>query len=305
MVTVSLCVCTRDRPADLERCLASVAAGSELPQAVIVSDDGRRSADSRAIVSSLGEPFVYVAGPRKGLSANRNNCVRSVTTSHLAFTDDDVVVPYDFVSSLVTAAGAAEDAIVTGWERKLDAGRAYVRISPHDADFWGLQRRIVRGSPRSIVINATVFPRGLFDRIRFDERLRYGSFVYVAGPRKGLSANRNNCIRFVTTSHLAFTDDDVVVPCDFVSSLVTAAGAAEDAIVTGWERKLHAGRAYVRITPHDADFWGFSARWCAARLDRSSSTPPSFREVSSTASGSTSDSATARRRSTLLNMRQP
>ena len=41
MVTVSLCVCTRDRPADLERCLASVAAGSELPQAVIVSDDGK------------------------------------------------------------------------------------------------------------------------------------------------------------------------------------------------------------------------------------------------------------------------
>ena len=175
MVTVSLCVCTRDRPADLERCLASVAAGSELPQAVIVSDDGRRSADTRAIVSSLGEPFVYVAGPRKGLSANRNNCIRFVTTSHLAFTDDDVVVPCDFVSSLVTAAGAAEDAIVTGWERKLHAGGAYVRITPHDADFWGLQRKMVRGSPRSIVINATVFPRGLFDRIRFDERLRYGS----------------------------------------------------------------------------------------------------------------------------------
>ena len=93
MVTVSLCVCTRDRPADLERCLASVAAGSELPQAVIVSDDGKLSADTRTIVSSLGEPFVYVAGPRKGLSANRNNCIRFVTTSHVAFTDDDVVVP--------------------------------------------------------------------------------------------------------------------------------------------------------------------------------------------------------------------
>ena len=93
----------------------------------------------------------------------------------MAFTDDDVVVPGDFVSSLVAAAGASEDAIVTGWERKLHAGGAHVRITPHDADFWGLQRKMVRGSPRSIVINATVFPRGLFDRIRFDERLRYGS----------------------------------------------------------------------------------------------------------------------------------
>ena len=164
-----------ERPAcRSERCLASVAAGSELPQAVIVSDDGKLSADTRAIVSSLGEPFVYVAGPRKGLSANRNNCLRLVTTSHVAFTDDDVVVPRDFVSSLIAAAQASEDAIVTGWERKLHAG-AHVRIAPHDADFWGLQRKTVRGSPRSIVINATVFPRRLFDRIRFDERLRYGS----------------------------------------------------------------------------------------------------------------------------------
>jgi glycosyltransferase involved in cell wall biosynthesis len=174
MVTVSLCVCTRDRPADLERCLSSVAAGSQLPESVIVSDDGKLPADARAIVSSLGEPFVYVPGPRKGLSANRNNCIRFVSSSHVAFTDDDVVVPGAFVSSLVAAAHASEDAIVTGWERKLHAG-AHVRITPHDADFWGLQRKTVRGSPRSIVINATVFPRRLFDRIRFDERLQYGS----------------------------------------------------------------------------------------------------------------------------------
>ena len=66
MVTVSLCVCTRDRPADLERCLASVAAGSELPQAVIVSDDGKLSADTRTIVSSLGRTFRLRRWAEKG-----------------------------------------------------------------------------------------------------------------------------------------------------------------------------------------------------------------------------------------------
>ena len=175
MVTVSLCICTRDRPVELERCLSSVAAGAKSPEAVVVSDDGNSPAETKDLVESLGEPFKYVAGPRRGLAANRNNCLSHVGTSHVAFIDDDVLTPNDFVSSLATAAEASREAVVTGWERRLVDDRTYARITPHDADFWGLQRRPPGGSPRSIVINATVFPMALFDQIRFDERLQYGS----------------------------------------------------------------------------------------------------------------------------------
>jgi GT2 family glycosyltransferase len=50
-------------------------------------------------------------------------------------------------------------------------------VEPSDVDFLGFQRRrYADGEPlNTVVINATVWPRRLFELVRFDQRLRYGS----------------------------------------------------------------------------------------------------------------------------------
>jgi glycosyltransferase involved in cell wall biosynthesis len=94
--TLSLCICTRNRPDDLKRCLDSVAAGTRLPDQVIVSDDSDDNNTSQTLVSRY--PFVlYQRGPRTGLGANRNACIAAVTSTHVSFIDDDVTLPESFV----------------------------------------------------------------------------------------------------------------------------------------------------------------------------------------------------------------
>jgi GT2 family glycosyltransferase len=88
---LSVIVCTRDRPDDLRRCLASLVptlpAGSEL----IVVDNAPETGTARRVVE--GFPAVRrVPEARPGLSAARNAGIAAARGEILAFTDDDVEV---------------------------------------------------------------------------------------------------------------------------------------------------------------------------------------------------------------------
>jgi len=173
---VALCICTRNRPGELRRALASVAASSVQPARIVVSDDS--DDDVRAQTAEVCREFArvtHVTGPRRGLSANRNNCLTRVPADVdlVLFVDDDVVVPREFVGAAMEAfLRAPERTVVTGFEY-----RDGVRVLPHNPSFWGHQEKppTGEGDLHAICINATAFPRSLFDLIRFDELLRYGS----------------------------------------------------------------------------------------------------------------------------------
>ena len=175
-VKVVLCICTRNRPAELRRALSSVAASSEQPALVIVSDDSDHELQPETADVSREFPSVtYVTGPRRGLSANRNNCLTRVPsgTDLVLFIDDDVVVPREFIGTAVKAfLDAPEHTIITGFEY-----RDGFRVLPHNSSFWGHQEKPPSGAEdlHAVCINATAFPRSLFDLVRFDELLRYGS----------------------------------------------------------------------------------------------------------------------------------
>lgn len=110
-VSLSLCICTYRRAGGLATCLASIADGDERPDQVIVSDDGHEVEAERV---ATAYPWVtYQRGPARGLSANRNACIDSATGDHIAFIDDDVVVPPTFVSVARSVTG---DDVVTGHE---------------------------------------------------------------------------------------------------------------------------------------------------------------------------------------------
>lgn len=156
-----------NRPAELATALASVRAGTMQPFELIVSDDGDGSAESVAL--SYGA--TYVQGPRRGLGPNRNACIRAASGSGIAFVDDDVKVSAGFVER-ATAVVAAR-VVTTGWELN-HRGAEPEKVTPHNPDFLGFQRVEPQGDLKSIVINATVFPAGLFQHAKFDEQIKYG-----------------------------------------------------------------------------------------------------------------------------------
>lgn len=171
---LTVCICTRDRPEALERALCSV--GDYAPGAsVVVSDDGS-PAQTRRVVSRFSR-CVWQMGPRRGLGANRNSAVQPVRSPWVLFLDDDARVGEGFLPAMAARMAevgidAESNTVLTG--RELKNGHVVV---PRDVDFLGFQRR--EYSPdddlHTVVINATLWPRSLFDRVRFDEELRYGS----------------------------------------------------------------------------------------------------------------------------------
>jgi len=174
-LSVSVCICARNRPDDLRRALASVSQSSLAPAQIIVSDD---SDDDRvkALVVDHELSIAYTRGPRTGLGANRNNAISLATGDYLLFMDDDAALGEDFFHEMerymagMTVARRART-IFTGVEVK--SGRTIV---PNEQGVLGFQSRAYESddSLRTVVINAALFPRRLFDRVRFDPSLSYG-----------------------------------------------------------------------------------------------------------------------------------
>jgi GT2 family glycosyltransferase len=89
--SVSVIVCTRDRPDALKECLRSLQLLNPPPLEILVVDNAPRSDATYQIVSQMPN-IRYVKEPQAGLSAARNRGIRESNGSILAFTDDDVVV---------------------------------------------------------------------------------------------------------------------------------------------------------------------------------------------------------------------
>jgi GT2 family glycosyltransferase len=171
---IALCICTRNRPQELRRALISIRGSSLQPSEILVSDDSDREHETAAVCVDF--PGVsYLQGPRRGLSSNRNNCLAHLPpeVDTVMFMDDDVVLPPRFLATLAQRIrDAPPNAIVTGFEY-----RDGFKVTPHNCSFWGHQEKppASEADVHAICINATAFPRSLFDSLRFDDLLRYGS----------------------------------------------------------------------------------------------------------------------------------
>jgi GT2 family glycosyltransferase len=173
---VAICICTRNRPQELARALASVDELATRPAQLLVADDSdREMTPAVRDVWARHPDATYVSGPRRGLAANRNACLDLLDpmVEAVSFVDDDVVLPSDFVNVAFAALRSSpEFTIVTGHEYQYGHD-----VRPHNLSFWGhLEEKPREEAPvTQICINATLFPRALFDLVRFDEFLRYGS----------------------------------------------------------------------------------------------------------------------------------
>ncbi|MBD1940293.1 glycosyltransferase [Microcoleus sp. FACHB-68] len=98
--SVSVVICTRERPAQLIQCLKSLQNLSQPPQEIVVVDNAPTSEATREAVAQI--PNVkYVREPRPGLSVARNTGILHSTGDIIAFTDDDVRLHPEWLTRLL------------------------------------------------------------------------------------------------------------------------------------------------------------------------------------------------------------
>ena len=100
--SVSVIICTRERPEDLERCLGALEVASPRPLEVIVVDNAPATDATRRIAERFS--FVrYTKEPRPGLDWARNRGMLEARGDIVAFADDDVVVDRAWVGAIARA----------------------------------------------------------------------------------------------------------------------------------------------------------------------------------------------------------
>jgi GT2 family glycosyltransferase len=113
--SLTVAVCTRDRAADLRRCLGALT-GLRYPGIELLVVDNAPSTDAtRSLVTREFPSIRYVLEPRAGLDWARNRALIEARGEVLAYTDDDVVVDSGWTAEIGRAFAREPDvAAVTG-----------------------------------------------------------------------------------------------------------------------------------------------------------------------------------------------
>jgi GT2 family glycosyltransferase len=191
--SVSVVICTRDRPSALARCLDALAASELAPDEVLVVDNAPASDAARPLVTARARDWTtvaYLREDRPGLSVARNTGVRASSGEVVAFTDDDAVVHPAWLSRLLAGFVRPQVMAVTGlvlpanldgeeqvlFEKRMGGfGRGFRAL---EYDFAWFQRLRQVGAPVWRVgagVNMAI-RRAAFDLVGlFDERLGAGA----------------------------------------------------------------------------------------------------------------------------------
>lgn len=184
--SASVVVCTRDRPDELQRCLASLPQQSYAPSEIIVVDNASRDRRTKDVTLAAGA--IYLREDRPGLDIARNAGARHASADIVAYTDDDVLLHRRWLERLVAAFDRPEIAAVTGLVLPAELA---TDAQCHFETYWSFGRGYVRNdfTPERFTRHAHgVFPaweigagasmafrREVFGRVGFfDERLDVG-----------------------------------------------------------------------------------------------------------------------------------
>lgn len=111
-LSATAAICTRERPDDLMRALAALAA-LDPPAPVLVIDNCPATDQTRRVVERFAG-VRYVMEPAKGLDNARNRALREAQTEIVAFIDDDAVADRHWLSAILRPFADPEVGCVTG-----------------------------------------------------------------------------------------------------------------------------------------------------------------------------------------------
>jgi cellulose synthase/poly-beta-1,6-N-acetylglucosamine synthase-like glycosyltransferase len=112
VAAVTVVISTRDRAEELERSLASLLASDVLPSEIIIVDQSRdrRSQSIVGACTTVGVEIRYIRHTGRGLGTSQNIGFSTATQPIVAVTDDDCVVPPNWIAT-IEASFAAPDGI--------------------------------------------------------------------------------------------------------------------------------------------------------------------------------------------------
>jgi GT2 family glycosyltransferase len=191
--SMSVAVCTRDRPEHLATCLASIELLRYASLNVIVVDNAPSNDSTESLVRERFPRVRYVRETRPGLDWARNRAIAESSSEVIAFTDDDVVVDPHWATAIGSAFAEEESlAAVTGLVAPLELSTpAQVLFERYGGFGRGFVRRWYRAGPRSndhiwgggFGTGANMaFRRRVFEEIGpFDPALDVGTITNGAG----------------------------------------------------------------------------------------------------------------------------
>jgi glycosyltransferase involved in cell wall biosynthesis len=208
-IKISIALVTRNRPESLRRCLQSWRAQSVQPFEIVVSDDSDDSV--RPEIHQIARQYEarWIAGPRRGLYANRNRVFSACEGTHIMSADDDHTFLPGYLELCFKAVGLDPDAVWTTGEIGFIDGEYYDRVEmanqlhpsgvgmapDNPDDNWTI-------SDGSTIYPASVFQKGL----RMVEDYGYGSSYLEFGIFLHHHGYRSRCIKGAVVEHFATKD---------------------------------------------------------------------------------------------------
>lgn len=169
---VTVVVCTRDRPDDLQRCLESIGDLDPAPHEVIVVDSAPTSAAARGVADRFGAS--YLLEPAPGQSRARNRGIVEAGGDVVAFTDDDCVVDRAWLADLGTELADPRVAAVTGIVAPLELRTpSQWLFEAHGGHRRGFRRLVADGAYVNAIMTVgrlgvganVAFRRSVFERV--------------------------------------------------------------------------------------------------------------------------------------------
>lgn len=113
--TISVAICTRDRPEKLRRALESLLRQTAAPAEIVVVDNAPGSDATRRLIAAEFPEVRYVREPVAGLDFARNRALREAKHEIVAFLDDDAVAEAAWVGATAAAFRESDGiSVVTG-----------------------------------------------------------------------------------------------------------------------------------------------------------------------------------------------
>ena len=113
--SLSVAVCTRDRPEHLAICLNALRKLSRAPLEILVIDNAPKTQATRELIETSFPEVTYILKSTPGLDWARNRAIASAKGDIVAYTDDDVVVDEGWSDAIVRMFARNEDVMaVTG-----------------------------------------------------------------------------------------------------------------------------------------------------------------------------------------------
>jgi glycosyltransferase involved in cell wall biosynthesis len=163
--TISAVIITRNRPDLLRPTLRSIQGSTQKLEEIVVSDDSTDDETAKMLAEEFPD-VVYVQGPRRGRSANRNNALRANRSDYAMMCDDDILLHPEFPGGALARALSTGDALFFPYMEEQGGG-----YMPNGLDFLGFSTVAYEPGMRQHTANSQCFivSRRITDDVLFDE----------------------------------------------------------------------------------------------------------------------------------------